>query len=137
MLMAQEKYPQGMRNKPISVSSPTGNIVKQFNSYREAMDYTDKFDEMRLRSDRDIRPKQNAEDVKAEKEGFPPRKIKTGAGTYIQGADTLGEKSKAMRSEIQSRNMAWMQNSANRKQAYPGQSNVSKLMGVKITKPGK
>jgi hypothetical protein len=128
--MAKIKYPQGMRNKPISVSSPTGNIVKQFNSYREAIDYADKFDDMRLRGDRDIRPKQDAEDVKAVKEGFPPRQIKTGAGTYIQNADTLGEKSKTIRSEIANRNVAWMQNSANRKQAYAGQSAMSKMMGV-------
>lgn len=41
--MAQnpEMYPQGLKKNPIKVVSPNGKTVKQFNSYREAIDNVD------------------------------------------------------------------------------------------------
>lgn len=37
----QEQYPQGLKKNPIKVVSPNGKTVKQFNSYREAIDNID------------------------------------------------------------------------------------------------
>jgi hypothetical protein len=75
--MAQnpEMYPQGLKKNPIKVVSPNGKTVKQFNSYREAIDNVDN---MKGLIDKEYRNSEgggsayaNAE-LQAKHEGFKP-----------------------------------------------------------------
>ncbi len=134
--MSDDKYPQGLKEEPIVISSPTGKVVKKFNSYAEALSFKKAFDKMRSGNDVKSLATQKLEEEIAAKEGYPPRYIYNGV-TSIQNADTLSEKSKSIQNAIDLRSSKMLEGIRTKKEAYPNQSLMSKALGVTNEKAGR
>ena len=130
----QQQYPQGMRNKPISLSNPDGS-GRKFNSYLEALDYQRKLktthmaDSPFLDEKRAIDARYQKEYDKSVGEGYRPR-------TRTDGMqDPVRDKEMYFKKAIDDRNTAFMQRVADG--SYRTQGKISAAMQVKNTKPGK
>ena len=123
-----DKYPQGLKKNPIKVRNPNGSVTK-YNSYREAMDATDKMGKAVMNEHFNPLGGQDAftkADKQAVKEGYDRNEP--------GGLEPVVNKIRNTSDTVEKRNADWMAKTATKKPSYASQGKMSKLMEEDLKK---